>query len=117
MRTARHRELLMILLGAMVLAACQPRQSWVKVGSDETLVISRVVWENYEEYQSKLGSGGGVFVVTDNGLGSGYSYCPVDHCRPGNFAARALQWCEDQGVGCVVFAFGNLIQVDYEIAD
>lgn len=105
------------LLGAMTFAACQSQQSWVKVNSDETLLISRAVWQDFEEYKLKLGSGTGVFVVTDNGLASAYSYCPTGRCHPGDFPARALQWCKDADVGCVAFAFGSMIQVDYEIAD
>ena len=100
-----------------LLAACQPSQSRVDVNNDETLRIARSVWENFEAYKLKLGRGGGVFVVTEDGLASGYSYCPGDRCRPGSFTSHALQLCQNAGMKCVVFAFGTTIKVDYEIVD
>jgi hypothetical protein len=106
-----------VVLLSAVLAACQPAQNRVNVGDDETLRIARSVWEDFEAYKLKLGRGGGVFVVTEDGLASGYSYCPGDRCRPGSFTAHALQLCENAGMKCVVFAFGSTIKVDYEIVD
>lgn len=119
MSTLASRQLLwpLILLGGILLAACQPQQSRVTVGSDETLRIARHVWEDFEAYKLKLGRGGGVFVVTEDGLASGYSYCPGDRCRPGSFTERALRLCENAGTKCVVFAFGSTVKVDYEIVD
>jgi len=106
-----------LLIGGILLAACQPQQSRVEVGSDETLRIARAVWDDFQAYKLKLGRGGGVFVVTEDGLGSGYSYCPGDRCRAGSFTERALQLCENAGMKCIVFAFGSTIKVDYEIVD
>jgi len=106
-----------VLALSAFLAACQPSQNRVDVGNDETLRISRSVWDAFEAYKLKLGRGGGVFVVTEDGLGSGYSYCPADRCRPGSFTAHALQLCQNAGEKCVVFAFGTTIKVDYEIVD
>jgi len=116
--SARHRLWMAVLLiGGILLAACQPQQSRVEVGSDETLRIARAVWDDFQAYKLKLGRGGGVFVVTEDGLGSGYSYCPGDRCRAGSFTERALQLCENAGMKCIVFAFGSTIKVDYEIVD
>ena len=106
-----------LLACAAILAACQPSQSRVDVGSDETLRIARSVWQDFDAYKLKLGRGGGVFVVTEDGLASGYSYCPADRCRPGSFTQHALELCENAGAKCVVFAFGTMIKVDYEIVD
>ncbi|MBI2255759.1 MAG: hypothetical protein HYU58_14150 [Proteobacteria bacterium] len=105
-----------VVLGAL-LAACQSSPTRVSVADDETLRIARSVWEDFEAYKLKLGRGGGVFVVTEDGLGSGYSYCPGDRCRPGSFTERALKLCERADMKCVIFAFGSTIKVDYEIVD
>lgn len=114
----RHLSWLsLVLLGGTLLAACQPAQNRLSVGSDETLRISRSVWDNFEAYKLKLGRGGGVFAVTEDGLGSAYSYCPADRCRPGSFTDHALRLCQDAGEKCVIFAFGSTIKVDYEIVD
>lgn len=107
----------LLLVCGTLLAACQPSQSRVDVGSDETLRIARAVWQDFEAYKMKLGRGGGVFVVTEDGLGSAYSYCPGDRCRAGSFTRRALNLCENAGMKCIVFAFGSTIKVDYEIVD
>lgn len=117
---ARSRRLLVpliVLIGGTLLSACQPSPTRVNVADDETLRIARSVWENFEAYKLKLGRGGGVFVVTEDGLASGYSYCPGDRCRPGSFTQHALELCENAGTKCVVFAFGSTIKVDYEIVD
>jgi hypothetical protein len=102
---------------ALLAAACQPQQGRVQLASDEKLQITRSVWEDFEAYKSKLGRGGGAFVVTESGLGSGYSLCPGDYCRPGSYTHNAIQLCEQAGVKCVVFARSATIVVDYEIVD
>lgn len=102
---------------AVLAAACQPQQGRVHVGTDEKLQITRSVWEDFEAYKLKLGRGGGAFVVTESGLGSGYSLCPADYCRPGSYTHGAIELCEKAGVKCVVFAQGTTIKVEYEIVD
>ncbi|MDY0871750.1 hypothetical protein [Dongia rigui] len=115
-RSSRLLPIMALICGAM-LAACTPSPTRVNVANDETLRIAHSVWENFEAYKLKLGRGGGVFVVTEDGLASGYSYCPGDRCRPGSFTQHALQLCENAGMKCIVFAFGTTIKVDYEIVD
>jgi hypothetical protein len=102
---------------ALLVSACQPQQGRVQLASDEKLQITRSVWEDFEAYKRELGRGGGAFVVTESGLGSGYSLCPGDYCRPGSYTHNAIQLCEQAGVKCVVFARGSTIVVDYEIVD
>ena len=100
----------------MFLAACQPSPARLHLTSDEKLRITRSVWDDFQTYKRNLG-GGGAFVVTENGLGSGYSYCPDVRCRPGSFTEHAIRLCESAGVKCVVFAQGTTILIDYEIVD
>jgi hypothetical protein len=113
------KHILAVLAGLSMtfLAACQPQMGRVDLGPDEKLQITRSVWQDYESYKSKLGRGGGAFVVTESGTSSGYSYCPGDHCRPGSFTQSAIELCEKAGVKCLVFAQGTTIKVDYEIVD
>ncbi len=99
------------------LAACQPQEGRVHLASDEKLRITQDVWDSFNEYKRKLGRGGGVFVVTETGTGSAYSFCPGDHCRPGSYTKDAIGLCEQAGVKCIVFAQGVSIKVDYEIAE
>ena len=87
------------------------------MAADEKIQITRGVWDEFLEYKRVLGRGGGAFVVAENGLTSGYSYCPADRCRPGSSTQRAIELCEGAGMKCVVFAQGTSIKVDYEIVD
>lgn len=102
---------------ALLMTACQPQPGRIQMASDEKLQIIRSVWEAFEAYKRELGRGGGAFVVTESGLGSGYSLCPGDYCRPGSYTHNAIQLCEQEGVKCVVFARSATIVVDYEIVD
>lgn len=106
-----------LFLFTALLSACQPQVGRVELAPDEKIQIARSVWDDFQAYKSHLGRGGGAFVVTETGLGSAYSYCPADNCRPGSYTQRAIQLCENAGVKCVVFAQGTTIQVDYEIVD
>jgi hypothetical protein len=113
----KHVLAVLVGLSMTLLAACQPQMGRIDLGPDEKLQITRNVWQDFEAYKLKLGRGGGAFVVTETGTGSGYSYCPGDRCRPGSFTQGAIELCEKAGVKCLVFAQGTTIQVDYEIVD
>lgn len=106
-----------IAASALLATACQAQPGRVHMASDEKLQITHTVWEAFEAYKLKLGRGGGAFVVTESGLGSGYSLCPDDYCRPGSYTHGAIRLCEQAGVKCVVFAQGTTILIDYEVVD
>jgi len=109
-----------LVIGAglsLLLAACQPQVGRANLGPDEKLLITKGVWANYEEYLRARGSAQGVFVVTESGTGSAYTYCPEVTCRPGSFTRQAIEMCEGAGVKCVVFAQGDDIIVPYEIVN
>lgn len=106
-----------LVFTVLSLTACQPQVGRTHMASDEKIQITQNVWDNFLEYKRVMGLGGGAFVVSENGLTSGYSYCPDDRCRPGSSTQRAIELCESAGMKCVVFAQGTSIQVDYEIVD
>ncbi len=109
-----------LVIGAglsLLLAACQPQVGRANLGPDEKLLITKSVWANYEEYLRARGSAQGIFVVTESGTGSAYTYCPEVKCRPGSFTKQAIELCESAGVKCVVFAQGDDIIVPYEIVN
>jgi hypothetical protein len=89
--------------------------------ADETYLIHGAVWDYYEKYLDQIGHGmkPGVFVITPDGLGATYRYCPETRCRTNmNLQTKSLQDCEKEyGVECVVFAVRDEIRVQYEIAD
>jgi hypothetical protein len=107
----------LVLATATLLSACQPNPASVSLAADEKMQITRAVWSDFEAYKSKLGRGGGAFVVTETGTGSGYSYCPTDRCRPGSYTNHAFQLCENAGVKCVIFAKGRDIVIPYEVVE
>lgn len=106
-----------LVLSCVLLVACQPQVGRATLEPGKTLKITRSVWSDFEAYKRELGRGGGAFVVTEDGAGSGYSYCPGDRCRPGSYTQHAIQLCENAGVKCLVFAQGRSILVPYEVAD
>lgn len=83
---------------------------------DEQIRISRPVWDSFVAYEDLIGYADGVFVVSEDGYGSGYVYCPTFNCY-GNYEREAIRLCEKAGVKCVVFARRLEILVDYEIVD
>jgi hypothetical protein len=101
----------------LALAGCQPQAGRIVMAADEKIQISQSVWADFQEYKRVMGRGGGAFAVTESGLGSAYTYCPGDHCRPGSMSHRAIELCEGAGVKCVVFAQGTTIVVDYDVID
>ena len=106
-----------LVLWTALLGACQPQVGRTFVGPDEKLQITQDVWANYQEYLRIKGSAAGVFVVTESGTGSAYTYCPETRCRAGSYTAKAIEMCESAGLKCVVFAQGDDILVPYEIVD
>ncbi len=88
--------------------------------ADETYYIHGAIWDYYQSYLNLIGSNirPGVFVITPDGLGASYRYCPDTRCRTTmNMQTKALQDCEKEyGVECVVFAVRDEIRVQYEIA-
>ncbi|TDQ86439.1 hypothetical protein A8950_0131 [Dongia mobilis] len=101
----------------LALAACQPQHGRVHLAEDEKIQIAKGVWDSFEEYKRLMGRGGGAFAVTEDGLGSAYSYCPADRCLPGSMTQSAIELCEGAGVKCVIFAQGTSIKVDYDVID
>lgn len=106
-----------VVLCVALLSACQPQAGRTFLGPDEKLQITRDVWSSYQEYLRIKGSAAGVFVVTETGTGSAYTYCPETRCRAGSYTAKAIEMCESAGLKCVVFAQGDDILVPYEIVD
>lgn len=106
-----------LVLSCVLLVACQPQVGRATLAPGKKLQITRSVWSDFENYKTKLGRGGGAFVVEESGTVSGYSYCPGDRCRPGSYTQHAIELCENAGVKCLVFAQGRSIQVPYEIVD
>lgn len=106
-----------LAVASALVAACQPQIGRVNMASDEKIQITSAVWNNFLEYKRAMGRGGGAFVVSEDGLTSGYTYCPADRCRPGSMTQGAIELCEGAGVKCVVFAQGTSIKVDYEVVD
>ena len=105
------------LIGGALTAGCQaPQAARIELGPDETLRISRAVWEKYIEYSNLMVSAG-AFVVSETGMGAGFSLCPGLRCRPQNYVRQAIHQCEEAGVKCVLFADGLKILVDFEIVD
>ncbi len=88
--------------------------------ADKTYFIHGAIWDYYQSYLDLIGDGirPGIFVITPDGLGASYRYCPDTRCRTTmNMQTKALQDCEKEyGVECVVFAVRDEIRVQYEIA-
>lgn len=86
----------------------------------ETYFIHGAIWDYYQRYLDQIGNGirPGIFVITPDGLGATYRYCPDTRCRTTmNMQTKALQDCEKEyGVECVLFAVRDEIRVQYEIA-
>lgn len=116
-----NRATVSALLGGMFLTGCElpPQAARVELAQDETLRISRAVWNDFLDYKSKVLFDEGAFVVTETGLGAGYTFCPLPlRChRSTNYVRRAINLCEKEGVKCVLFAEGSQIVVNYEIID
>jgi len=106
------------LVGAILLAACAPvpQAARIELAPDEQILISRPVWDSFVAYEDLIGYSDGVFVVSEDGNGSGYVYCPTFRCS-GNYEREAIRLCERAGVKCVIFARGLEILVDYEIVE
>lgn len=109
------------LLGGMLLTGCElpPQPARVELGPDETLRITRAVWNEYLAYLSGVSIGHGAFVVAESGLASGYAVCPLAWTCYGStdYVRRAIALCEKEGVKCVLFAEDSEIVVNYEIID
>jgi hypothetical protein len=107
---------LFALAALPLLAGCLPQAARIELAPNEKLLISRAVWDNFLLYQQMMRADG-AFVVNETGDGSGYVMCPYWSCQNSNYARRAIDLCEQNGVKCVVFARGLEILVDYEIVD
>lgn len=112
-------RIVIVGIAALLIAACQPQSGRVNLAGDEKVQITKSVWDNYQEYLQTVGNARGAFVVTENGVGSAYSYCPVTSgCyRNINYSKEAIRLCENDGVKCLVFARDSRIVVEYEIVD
>ena len=85
----------------------------------ETYRISNEVWGWYQKYLGNIGDGRrpGAFVITKDGEGAYYTWCPDTRCMGGlTYSQEALNDCErDYDTDCVVFAVRDEIRVEYEI--
>lgn len=85
----------------------------------ETYRIDSEVWGYYQKYLGNISHGQrpGAFVITKDGKGAYYTWCPDTRCRAGlTYSQDALNSCEsDYGDDCVVFAIRDDIKVEYEI--
>ena len=84
-----------------------------------TMVVSKVVWDNFQGYLNKVGRvGDGYYAITQDGSGGGSWACGEALCQ-GTFdgQAAALKSCSDANPGktCVIFAKDNRIQMKYEV--
>lgn len=84
-----------------------------------TIVVSKVVWDNFNGYLTKVGRvGDGYYAITEDGSGGGSWACGEALCQ-GNFdgQAAALKSCSDANPGktCVIFAHDNKVQMKYEV--
>lgn len=114
MRWLRKAAIAVVALASLM--ACLPQAARIELAPNEKLLISRAVWDDFLTYQEKMRADG-AFVVSEDGNGSGYVICPYWSCQNSNYARRAIDLCERNGVRCVVFAEGRDIIVDYEIVE
>lgn len=116
-----HRGWAAALFGGMLMTGCElpPQAARVDLAPDETLRISRSVWDEFLDYQSKVIFDEGAFVVAETGLAAGYTLCPKPlRChRSVNYVRRAIALCEKENIKCVLFADGRKIVANYEIID
>ncbi len=97
--------------------AVQPVMSTTVGGP--TVLISKVVWDNFQGYLAKVGRvGDGYYAITNDGAGGGSWACGEALCQ-GTFdgQAAALKSCADGNPGkqCIIFAKDNKIQMKYEV--
>ena len=118
---ALSRALTIALLNGILLTGCElpPQPARVELAPDETLRISRTVWDQFLDSQDQVSFREGAFVVSESGLGAGYVFCPgpLSCHRSINYVRRAITLCEKEGVKCVLFAEGRDIVINYEVID
>jgi hypothetical protein len=84
-----------------------------------TIVVSKVVWDNFQGYLNKVGRvGDGYYAITEDGSGGGSWACGEALCQ-GTFDGQgaALKSCSEANPGktCIIFAKDNRVQMKYEV--
>src|SRR5262245_33033995 len=123
MRQFARQAAILVALALAISSCAQQGTEGAKLGSGETLKITRKVWSEYEQYlQQGQGLGPdrngafGVALVGDVGVAgvSQYYYCPrmYDYCgRLGsNAVSDVLDLCRRENVECLIFARNDDIQ-------
>ena len=85
-----------------------------------SITISKVVWDDYQAYLTKVGRiGNGFYAVTEDGLGGASWACGEAFCGAGyDGESAAMKQCQSANTGktCILFAKDDRIQMKYEIA-
>ena len=88
--------------------------------ANETVVIAKNIWDDYQLYLSRVGSiGNGYYAITTDGVGGGSWSCSDALCGQSyNGKDLAIQQCQSSNAGksCMIFAKDNRPQIKYEIA-
>jgi hypothetical protein len=88
--------------------------------SNETVVIAKNIWDDYQLYLSRVGRiGNGYYAITTDGHGGASWSCGDALCGQSyNGKALAMGQCQTSNPGktCMIFAKDNHPQIKYEIA-
>lgn len=87
--------------------------------ANQTIIISKAVWDDYQLYLSRVGRiGNGFYAVTEDGIGGASWACSDALCGMSyNGKDNAMAACQKSNPGktCLIFAKDNHPQVRYEI--
>jgi hypothetical protein len=88
--------------------------------SSQSVTVSKVVWDDYQAYLTKVGRiGNGYYAVTEDGNGGASWACGEAFCGAGyDGKTTAMTQCQNANTGktCVLFAKDDRILMKYELA-
>ena len=96
-----------------------PPPETTPVTANQSITITKNVWEDYQVYLGRVGRiGGGYYAVTEDGTGGGSWACGEALCQLGRDAkAAAMKQCQEANPSktCVIFAKDDRPQMHYEV--
>ena len=96
-----------------------PPPETTPVTANQSITITKSVWDDYQVYLGRVGRiGGGYYAVTEDGTGGGSWACGEALCEQGLDAkAAAMKQCQQANPSktCVIFAKNDKPQMHYEV--